>query len=358
MLAKNPEDRFSVPADVATAIQPLCAGHSLGELQSSYAQQVASTGREHEGDTTELTRRYSQAQDKPLPTTAEMRNERPKAPPRRWMLVLVAGLSGVAVAAAVAFFLLRDHDSIPSDPPIPRREDSQPTPGPGLSDAVPGPHAEAGPRMLETLPPGAWHALLDRPPTEVFWPQDNFSNWIPSPALHQVSAQCNHQGLLQLGTIDSDSYSVRVGIHQSRWTGGIGVFFGLRESVHKESPSLRYQFLEIRSKKRGDEPATFNVTRGLTEVTQTARGTRAFDSWTLCAASMPEPTDEQVLEFQVRDLTLQAVMLNGSELPNLLSAFGNQLPEAEDYRGAFGVVASHSSSTIRNAELKIHAGEK
>ena len=118
MLAKQPEDRFAVPADVAQALAPFAVGSDLHKLlaASRAVEASRSTAPLADGDTTN-SRRASSLSDTVVPrgSAADRRESRPKptpasAPPRRSRRLLAAGAGGSGAIVLGIILVIRGQD--------------------------------------------------------------------------------------------------------------------------------------------------------------------------------------------------------------------------------------------------------
>ncbi len=191
MLAKQPESRFSTPAELAAALEPWSAEHDLGEL--------AATAFEKGG--------HGTWGDASTVTTGPDNSAGGRAKARRrnaWRLAAVAAL--FAALAAVA----------------------------GLWSISKGSAATA------------WTEALSFAPREVEHPgRGNTSRWHfddPTGALVVVSGRpC----LIQLGMIEGGRYLVGVDVQQDEWQGGCGIFLGFQLGDPSGEQTEEFHVVEI-----------------------------------------------------------------------------------------------------------------
>jgi hypothetical protein len=194
---------------------------------------------------------------------------------------------------------------------------------------------------------------LEQPPRQLTWPDDSPPpQWLEQ--RQQLSVQCNGLGLLRLGTTPVGSYKIQLGIRQSPWVGGVGLFFGWHKDQVEGKPCVKLQLLQLQSRALGGGGKEFVLLR--------SRGTmwevkgRKIPSLQDTASAILErvPPHEQILEIEVGRIgPLLSVRWGGKEMPGLTTTAANSLLAADDYRGAFGTFTSFSPAVFGNVRLMI-----
>lgn len=243
--------------------------------------------------------------------------------PRRHRTILLGGaLSLLVLSAASAFLLL----------------------GPSLSGNLPDDGFDGGAASTSV-----WVNQLAKPPEVVHWPEGDVRRFAWHPERKEVVFATDDNGLLSLGTANAADYRLQVSLQQVRWTGGVGIFFGMHPTVFKEKPAIAYRFIRLNS--ISVKPGTFTLTHGWAAMT-TVAGARRFNTTTVCEQVIDAPQGEQRIEIEVRSNALHAVLLNGRRVATLVDEEFRSLFPDNDLRGAFGLCAFVSEGTLREAFLK------
>lgn len=211
-------------------------------------------------------------------------------------------------------------------------------------------------RRLERQSPPAteplvWHNQLQQAPTVVFWPGGEVARFAWDPNRKDIVFNCDDHGLLALGSCQAKDYRLQLGIRQVRWTGGLGMFFGLHDIQFEGALAQRFQFLQLNSIPIGSRKFTLSRGWGILSVGQD--GQRHFKTKTVCEAMIPDPIGQQLLEVEIRRGQLQNVFLNGVVVSNLVDPQYNREFEPEDQAGRFGLGALVSEGVINSAQLKV-----
>lgn len=346
LLTKSPDQRYASPAEVARRLAPLTKGARLKALLTACGTAPIIDDRA-EADSVPLSLATTSTLAAPKTPGQPRELRAPVALSRRKMWVLCAAVLVAAIVGPWAFFAMTDNRG--GGPTGALFTEA------GVTDPETAhPPADSVPLTLDMSPPLRWRLLLDEEPKEICWPRgDGISNWIYDKDLQQLTMHCNNVGVIQFGTCQQENYQFQVGIHQSRWVGNVGLFWGLHDDVYGEHPCVRYQFLDFRSDPRDPVESGFNISRGIMNVILSQDGPPRYVSSAIASAEVSAPREEQILDVVIRDSALSRVRLNGAALPDLLELHTDRPPVAADSRGGFGVNIGMSSCVVRNARFMI-----
>jgi hypothetical protein len=316
MLAKDPAGRFAVPAEAAAALAPFAAGSDLARrVRTHPAGDGAGAASVVEGETGSAGRMT-------VPLFP------PPAPPRRRRLAaaaLAVLAGGLGLAALLAF----------------RRPD-------------PPPAHEPPPRAQEPPRPRAWHNLLDRPPEELLWPRGALAP-VYDPRQERLLLNCDGMGLVGLGTAAAPGYKLQLGLAQTRWAGGIGVFFGYRQEGEGPDAVRRYQRLGLIPLPRQGPPHApqrFALCRARGSLRKTVLGWTPQDHGIVMHPLPVLPPLEQTLAIEVSPHgALLRVTWEGLPLDHLTADWVNKKFRRGDYAGAFGVFTAEGTGVFTNARV-------
>ena len=328
LLAKSPIDRFAVPADLIAALTPFAQGADVARLLQG--SEEARGPSESERLTTPDHQTRPEAAPGPSPQPGRRRAA------RRWSLLAAAVVCLAAVGVAV--FSRWRPDREPSDPGDPRTD----TAGTGLQAPAP-----AAPRIDE------WFNLLRDRPKAIVWPRHSLeANWRLEGAKEHLWVTTDQEALLALGEVSDRDYLLQVGITQSRWEGGVGVFFGFQEKEAEGKTQCRYQLIDLRHDGRAGLARSYRLNRSLQTCLRGREGFANGESYAAAPIPYPEST-EQILELTIRHGRLDAARWAGKPLPELVNQKANGRFTAGDYDGRFGVYAQNSTALFRNCRLML-----
>jgi len=316
MIAKDPDQRFQSPRELAAALQPLADANELKTLlrvvknldtQASVSAQIETATRNSQ-DT--------------------VRTGMPGLPQvRTWWLAAVCLLL-LAVAGGGVYYAVATGSSTTSS----TTSQSEP------------------PAALASLPPWQWQNLLQNEPVELAWQSgDALTRWKYDQPTEQVTANCAGLGLLEFGITQSPGYTLQVGVLQNRWKGGTGIFFGAHPDKYMGDDVIAYQFLEIAEAVVRDKKM-FTILRSVGRVLIDPRPGAFKPPLESVASSFIENIGgEQTIEIVVSQGELRSVKVNGVAHPKLVTGEINKLFTPADYRGSLGSWVHFSDATYRNA---------
>jgi hypothetical protein len=214
---------------------------------------------------------------------------------------------------------------------------------------------EAVRKPVEELTPHTSHALLDLPPTELMWlTKPGMAHWHLDAPLHQlwVFNDDGDRGLLKVGEAGRGGYTISTKLHQTPWTGGIGIFFGYHETVHDGRPAAQFQYLRLTAPEAKDLDRRLSARRGLMIYPHRSDGVVGSIHYQYDTARLPEArTPYPPLELVVSARGLVRVVWDEHHGLDLLEPKGLVVPEKADYYGAFGVMCCQGSGAFRDFEV-------
>ncbi|OWK37953.1 Serine/threonine protein kinase PrkC, regulator of stationary phase [Fimbriiglobus ruber] len=329
LLAKDPAARPSVPAEVATALEPFASGADLPALA------LVALIRGDARDTAEHAT-VTAANSTPVVSTRTATPGRR----RRWAAAVVAGAVAATVGGAVWLSRRPAADLVPE------------VPAGLLAPRVPvaGDDIKPDVAALEPRISGRWYDLLKTRPTEFhWWDPKGINDWKHDPARGMVRVvYANNTGLLSFGRADSGGFRLQIGFQQPAWTGDFGLFFGGKRSP--DGQSVRFQYLRFASFANAGEQQ-FRLYRGQNEIANLLKPpplVRPRD-WVSSEVTSPDQ-HEQELTIEVGHAGLQLVKWNEMKCHDLLTV--NEKFSADDYTGEYGIYFFKTNFTVVSAKLK------
>lgn len=338
MVAKNREDRYATPLELAAALVPFTLGNSLEtpefaetidvpmELRIDTPAHTAETvSAPSSGDPAKVTLPRS-----PLASPSKRR------PGKRALLAMVGAFLISAIAITSALMMAS------------RRNDRGEV-GKHLDKNTPRDLGD--PHDVDNLEPMKWHPLLNREPTTLVWSKSDkagHTKFNENPSNFFVTN--NERAYFQLGATQKRNYKIQVTLNTHAWD-RVGVFFGYR--TPKTDPSIpaedfaRLQYIAFA--REGLNPI---MERGRTILQPTVEG-RPLRVRGTPLATMPltEKAGERVLEVSVAEQRGVRVFLDNVALTALHEIAPAQAIANEDYRGIFGVFIHNNSCHFRDAKV-------
>jgi serine/threonine protein kinase len=326
MTAKNPEERFATPAEVAAALAPFATSANVNGLWNrapGEAVSVVSSLPVSEASTKDRVETTpSGPSSTRTPTAPALRSQ-------RWVWRTTGALMLLVGAGLIGWALW------------PRPES----------------------RRLDDLSPYALHDLLKRTPVIALWEREaGLASFTFDAPQKQFTVVSTSTGLFHLGEIQREHYTLQVKLSQvPQWTGGCGLYLGYRDlppddpETQQERPALaRFQFVTLHVKAGG---TAIKAVRGTGVVRRNANGVRVVDFQDLASETLPEvPKEDALLEVSVVHSRLKRVSVAGVLLPQLTRSDINDLFRPEDYRGWVGLCAGRGTTVFREAQIKLHDG--
>jgi serine/threonine protein kinase len=345
MTAKDPNDRFGTAAEVAEALLPHCAGHTIAALvQRNNITDAAPVVDEDAYDDahllatgvpadTDRDREPTRISDDHLPTRLGDGFESGKV--RRFgRPAAIAALVLLCVAGLGAYYSITP----------PGLRSNAPSPIPELSQA---PRLVSGAHSVDDLPKRKENFLFDRVPVATPPLPSGESNWRIDPETRRLSVGYDDSILLQFGTTRSKDYTILATMNQVPWIGEAGLFWGYRElpeaarlkAENKPYATLHHVYLCKReSFPPKFLPVRYTMVRGCGEVWVDLRGTtcinrREYAEHTLPWVAGPAKT----LELEICDGSLQRANFNGVPLDSFRKCEA-EVPKRPAGTDGFGIV--------------------
>jgi RNA polymerase sigma factor (sigma-70 family) len=325
MVAKEPAERPSAPAEVAQALEPFARGADLAAL-ARQALTLGSPGMPAPHDRPTL----PEASRPVIPLPAAAQAVAPPVGPgpaagrrRRAVGIAAAVLLTAAAVVTLGFWGWGG---------------SRPLPDGQTADSRPG-------------DPEGWQNLLATPPEKRLWLPALNARLTYDPRKEVLWLQSSSHALIRLGTTNARGERLQIGLHQPRWVGGIGVYFGGRPGDHPDT--FRFQLIELRPRQPNSDQ--FNLVRSLGALqpgpeTTPQVATQAFARWPLVS---PPDNKEKLLELIINPGGLASVRWNGDPCADLVADSATQWAKENGPgdQGEFGVYCLASSVTVSTARF-------
>ena len=205
------------------------------------------------------------------------------------------------------------------------------------------------PPAEQKMIPGEWFPLLARQPTPYQWPfSSKNSKWDINTHSRELWMQCSGTGLMNLGTINVDSFEFRMDLYQSPWNGSVGVYMG-QNTIQENGEDIDVlQLFELQCVKTSTSQRNALNHRFL-----------KFKNGKLISRTTPRtvflgtlnPTEDYSLHISVHNGKVARVKWNKERLKE----FEEEITEAafNEFRfdGAFGIYLERASAVVRQAEI-------
>jgi hypothetical protein len=315
MLAKAPADRFATPAEVAEALRPFAEGSRLPEL----AARAAAAG---EGPPAVPAAERVDTRSHEAPTPAPRGAPPASGRRRRGLRLWPVGAVLLLGAALVAALLARGTGRLPTRGAVP------------------------------PAAPGTWQDLLGQRPRPLLWQEGpDLASWAFDAGSRRLEVHCQGTALFRLGTEPSAPYKVQLGIQQTRWQGGVGLFLGFAEEEFEGRRGYRYQRVEL-APYSGPDGQGFQLCRTLARYRLRDGTAVPFRTERLASQRVPAPLPhEYFLEITIEERGLTFVRWGGEALPNLVLPAVERGFGPDAYRGPFGTFSDCSDGVFRNAQF-------
>jgi hypothetical protein len=219
---------------------------------------------------------------------------------------------------------------------------------------------------------GEWHNVLFKRPTPLlFQPSNGASWWSYDQDSGQVRIDSVGSAVLQFGVVDAVNYEVVAKIHQSPWTGGIGLFFGCHPTKHS---AWRLQTLYVVASEAAvpGGKRSFKIQRQLEFINSIGAVQHAHLCETPISDSILGESSgatlfaSHSLRFVVRNSKLAGVWFDTDSLPDLIPTptFVGMEFQLEsfsispaDSAGGFGLFCNRGAGTIMEARYRILKGD-
>jgi serine/threonine protein kinase len=319
MVAKEPANRPSTPAEVAQALEPFARGADLAAL-AGQGLALGSPGLPAPHDRTTLPEAGRAVTPPPAQAPTPSLAPSPAAG-KKWRAVGIAAvvLLTAAVAVTVGFW---------------RWDGSQPRPDGHTAD-------------LE-----GWQNLLAKPPGERYWVPALDAHLDYNPKTQYLRVQHPLRALVPLGETSAARYRLQVGFRQLRWQGYFGVYFGGRSGPGPDA--FRFQFVALDPTGRPNAHGFMLIRSTGAVVPEPGVGRRVTTSGCASAPlSRPLGGADLILELEVKPDGLVRVRWNGDDYPALVAhteVAAAVLRGASD-RGEFGIYCWGTNVTVSTARF-------
>ena len=339
LLAKAPDDRYALPLEVASALEPFTAGHDLAGL---LATARVRHGAPHVDTSRETTPHRCSTPGYGLPASASgsslggstPREQSQQPTKRARSLLLLAGAVGVVAACFLAVLHgLGDRETPPVPPP------------------------KAAVLRVDNLQPGKWHDLLGQEPEALCWPAEApHARREFNPAKPFFWVECPNPTLFTLGEAENATFELELTLHQNRWIGGVGVFFGghfVHDHPRTKEPVLRYQLLRVDATPPGTpNKHLFHINRSVVEVVPPQHSV-GIDGGVALSAGIPPPAGPHKLRLIVGPAALEHVWWDDKARDGLTVLISPNAVKPRDNRGLFGIYFNDVATTLSSARVKL-----
>jgi len=348
LLAKPPFARPASAVEVSERLAKFSSGTSIKELwipHKAIIIQFGSTKSLLEGTTASRPAR--------------------QARPRNRVGTIAGAIAGLVSLLAVAFVFAywnrRAADS--PTPPVPALVATLTN---SASNTVPDarqtailPTAERVRLEYEDLPadqiqPLQWYPLLNRTPHTIVWTQSPLSDLRYDSPLKTCRVTSQDLAVLEMGKLNHQHFTLQMDLYQSRWPGGLGVFFGLRERADNPGGYIAQAF-QIQPR-LGVDSREYPLLLMRVEMLITKVGSNEYHLDTLhpvsCKLSSPGARS-CMLELEVEAGRLRQLRWGGNALTELYSRDVEQPFNQADFSGPFGVYLLQAEATVSDMRVMI-----
>jgi serine/threonine protein kinase len=307
LLAKDPDDRYATPAEVAWALEPLCRRADLPAL----VRRAVATERGGISAAGPASPGYTPVPREP--STVDVHGRRKKA---RFVRRTAVAVVAVAALLSLGLFWLQGRSD-----PEPQR-----------------PVFKAGER----------YELLNWPPTQFWWyspTRESRYSW--DRQTKRLHVYTHSLALLSLGTNRHPRFSLHLGLRQPAWTGDIGVFFG--GTRDPQTGHLSCQYIELY--RRNSRPVEYRLERRHVRIEPLPLGEPAFTDGGLggCKLAEEPAPREYTLQIQVAPGRLADVRWDGAPCPGLIDQNLQVAAPPQDFQGEFGLLCRRGSVQLNFA---------
>jgi serine/threonine protein kinase len=319
MLAKNPDDRPSTPADLAQELEVFAKGADLAWLHGTVTEVISRADRPDRPPPAEVSAAGST--HGPGRTRLIQQRQHRRKPLQR---VLVGAILLLVFGGGI----LAAHLLSPSPPPDTPIDNTPPN------------------------PPNGWQNLLARPPqphrggnpasTQCTYHASTETVWISS------ADRC----LIPLGETSAQRYMLQIELQQNRWTGGVGVYFGGKVSPKDQIFSC--QVIELRKFPGLQNPPTFRLCRAFGDLHLNGPKPPSM-SYNIRSTSqeLEAPKNgSHCLDLEVEPYGLSSVRWEEHLCTALSSAIINDKFTNIDRDGEFGIFCYKSECSVSKARFR------
>ncbi len=180
----------------------------------------------------------------------------------------------------------------------------------------------------------------------VLWQESDDSEWRVLENGKAFRVTCSGYGLLKLGEFRDGNLNLRMDIRQTRWTGGVGVFFGFERRDDPQG-TARCELVEFNISQDGKIFVDHTLLEGFDAAHPFAANRHGI------ASVIVERLEEgrNTLEIQIQDDRLTRVALNGLNLESLVQTTERHRALPLSAQGSFGTYNLASDATFGNIDI-------
>jgi eukaryotic-like serine/threonine-protein kinase len=355
MTAKAPADRYPTAREVADELAPFAVDSQLVRLLQSAGAAVTPALRPlPPGQPEDLERLTASPHETPFYMAGTIAMPAPAPRPRwlRWLAISAAVTLVCAVAGLMLFFAPALLNWVRTGWPPPPPTEEIPLPPP------PGPLVK-----LSRLPRLTFTNLLgrDAPPTLVgFRRGDGRATGHWEPGRQQIEINPTDATLILLGADDrpAPGFTFEVSLDQRPWSGSIGVFWGYQEDAAAKAahqPGVVFANCQALLLETGQGESGFYVERlsaqlrvnreGGVGLAQTIYSRDNLHKWS---------SGEKLVRIAIDGDRLKVARFDDHDLPAARQLDAKKQFQSADYQGAFGVISTSATATIRSPRVMPH----
>jgi hypothetical protein len=194
----------------------------------------------------------------------------------------------------------------------------------------------------------------------LFWP-DNTPRPQFDDSQEKLTATCEGRGYLRLGAVEPGvGYRLQVGVSQTRWTGGLGLFFGYHTEPGPDGPAVRFQQLTLLLSRGKRNQLHLSRSRGaLAPAPEGDPPTPKFTA--LLSQDLPvlSTAPEHLLEVEVSaEGLVRLARWDNTDLAALCHEQAMDFLTPRDGHGDFGLFLDSTTGTFSRARILILNSKK
>jgi eukaryotic-like serine/threonine-protein kinase len=204
------------------------------------------------------------------------------------------------------------------------------------------------------MEPGRWHDLLRTEPTKLSWHDPRRNHFYAhDPENRELRLDVPGMSMFSFGDAERAAYQFQVSFHQTRWVGGVGVFFGYHDDVHAGLPCRRCQLLQLAPRLNAPPAEGFVIERTRLRLEDHGNGYEIVSEDEMKSTVIPTPSERQrhMLFIEVSDQALNEVRFDGVPIPVLTDRKLNAKLTVADQRGMYGVFVRECATVVGNAQV-------
>ena len=378
LLAKQPDDRYRLPQDVALALEPFAAGHQLAALlERSLSGLHSNAASPPETPSSSVSAHKLETIDSPLQRVSLTVTQRTST--RAQTVTRVQTVALVICLAFCAYLLggrgVGPQRLLPTAGEAPHSPAGGPT-VPALADAPEASIASTTGSSAETplaapvaagaanAPPGAgtrqpgvtsaerWVQAFGQAPRELIWPgHGGQGTWSLDENIKGLLISTTSPRLVQLGLLDGQSCTICMDIARKEGAGAVGLFFGYRETENDDIRNASLQLIEIRPVSEFNAPGYLLVRRQKAVLRSVTKSLSPV--FELRARRTELPGIVPRLEITLRAGTIQLIRWANQDAPELVLPGQENLFEPGDLAGPWGIYSEGTTVWVTHPEMRM-----